>query len=201
MVFGFGPDEQPLWERTLGRLGHRAFGEASVEAACARVERSDVKVVIADGRVPKFEWLELCRQLRSDPARPYVYILLAGGPDSDESHEAWAAESGVDDFLVGEADERELWRRLRLAARTVEAERRSRQSEAALAICSYCKRVRDDEDHWSDLDYYIGRRLRGQITPVICPDCYLKNFGPEFRASRVSKAALPALGAELQPPI
>jgi DNA-binding response OmpR family regulator len=194
LVFGFDAREQPLIERALASLGHQAYMADEPGAAAAKVGEEKIMAAIADGRVPKFEWLELCRRLRADPGQPFVYILLHSGPDSEESHEAWAAELGVDDFLTELADERELWRKLRVAGRMVETSRRMRQFEASLAICTHCKRVRDEVDHWRDLDDYIGGRLRGQLTAVICPDCYIKRFGPEFRVTRITEAPLKTAG-------
>ncbi len=172
LVFGFDAKERLPIERALTRLGHLAFAADEPEAAAARVEEDRIEVTIADGRVPKFEWLELCQRLRDESGRPFVYILLHLGPKSEESHEAWAAELGVEDFITEPADERELWRKLRIAARTIESDRKMRGFETSLAICTQCSRIRDEADHWRDLEECIGARVQGRLTAVICPNCY-----------------------------
>lgn len=201
LAYGFADKDRKALERSAAALGHRLLAESDLAAAVARAADSDVAVVVADGRLPRFEWLDLCRQLRSNPGLGGIYVLLLSSPEADESHEAWAVESGVDDFLFRLDDARELARRLRPAFKVSRAARRARQLEATLSICSYCKRVRDELDHWRDIDAYIGTRLRGQLTPVICPDCYLKHFGPEFRAGKPE--CVPARGAApaVQPPM
>jgi hypothetical protein len=68
----------------------------------------------------------------------------------------------------------------------IEAIGRMRQLESVLSICNYCKRIRDELDHWEEIESYIGTRLGAQFNQAVCPDCYLKNFGPEFRTMRIS---------------
>ncbi len=42
---------------------------------------------------------------------------------------------------------------------------------AILPICMYCKKVRDDENYWSQLDTYLARHAGTRFTHGICPDC------------------------------
>lgn len=186
LMFGFDAKERPQIDRALVRLGHQTFTVDKPESAAvlARVDEEKIEAVIADGRVPKFEWVELCQKLRADAGRPFVYILLHVGFRSDESHEAWAVELGADDFLADLTDEQELWRKLRVAARTIEFERQLRRFETPLAICTGCNRIRDEIDHWRDPDECVGARLQGQLTAVICPDCYGKRYGQEIRVAQ-----------------
>jgi sigma-B regulation protein RsbU (phosphoserine phosphatase) len=122
LIFGHGSarSRQPL-ELALAKLGHETFAEEDCVSAAACIELYDLRVVIADGRLPKFGWVELCRQLRSNPAKPYVHVILL--EDADSTHEDWAIDAGVDDFLERPADEKELRRRLRPAAYRISAPR------------------------------------------------------------------------------
>jgi PAS domain S-box-containing protein len=40
-----------------------------------------------------------------------------------------------------------------------------------LPICSYCKRVRDDENYWHAIETYISTRTDAHFTHGICPGC------------------------------
>ena len=121
MLFDLNPPDRDEVGNSLLDLGHEVFVESDLAAATARIEEADIKVVIGDGRLPKFGWRDLVHRIRSDPNHPYVYFLLVADPKADDSHEEWAAEAGVDDFIARLGDERELRRRLRVAARIVEA--------------------------------------------------------------------------------
>ncbi len=43
-----------------------------------------------------------------------------------------------------------------------------------LAICSYCKKVRDIEEAWLPIEDYLHRHADILLTNGICPDCYTK---------------------------
>lgn len=43
-----------------------------------------------------------------------------------------------------------------------------------LPICSYCKKIRNDEGYWQQLEAYIHQRSEAQFSHGICPDCYAR---------------------------
>ncbi len=45
-----------------------------------------------------------------------------------------------------------------------------------LPICSYCKKIRDDEGYWNQLESYISKHSEVQFSHGICPDCAVKVF-------------------------
>lgn len=45
-----------------------------------------------------------------------------------------------------------------------------------LPICSYCKKIRDDEGYWNQLEAYISKHSEVQFSHGICPDCAVKVF-------------------------
>jgi GAF domain-containing protein len=40
-----------------------------------------------------------------------------------------------------------------------------------LPICAACKRVRDDQGYWAQIESYIAARSQAEFTHGICPDC------------------------------
>ncbi len=40
-----------------------------------------------------------------------------------------------------------------------------------LPICSGCKKIRDDEGYWSQLEVFIDAHSEAQFSHGICPDC------------------------------
>lgn len=41
-----------------------------------------------------------------------------------------------------------------------------------IPICSYCKKIRDDEGAWDVVESYMSRHLDAKFSHGICPDCY-----------------------------
>lgn len=40
-----------------------------------------------------------------------------------------------------------------------------------LPICSYCKKVRNDENYWEQIETYVSQHSEAQFSHSICPDC------------------------------
>jgi hypothetical protein len=40
-----------------------------------------------------------------------------------------------------------------------------------IPICSYCKKVRDDEGYWEQIESYFSRHSDSQFSHGICPEC------------------------------
>jgi len=46
--------------------------------------------------------------------------------------------------------------------------------EGLLAMCSYCKRIRDTDGAWTPLERYVEARSAARFSHGVCPDCYDK---------------------------
>jgi hypothetical protein len=43
-----------------------------------------------------------------------------------------------------------------------------------IPICARCKKIRDDEGYWKQVEEYIGTHTEARFSHGICPDCYQK---------------------------
>ena len=86
-------------------------------------------------------------------------------------------------------DEREVPRRMRIICRDVTARKRVEEErerlladlqeaiarlsrlQGLLPICAWCRRVRDDEGYWRELEHYLEQNAGARISHGICPDC------------------------------
>ena len=48
-----------------------------------------------------------------------------------------------------------------------------------LPLCSFCKKVRNDDGYWEQVDIYIHKYSQADISHSICPEC-LKEHYPEY---------------------
>jgi hypothetical protein len=51
--------------------------------------------------------------------------------------------------------------------------------EGFLPICASCKKIRDDQGNWVQIERYIGARSAAKFSHGICPDC-ARQLYPEF---------------------
>jgi PAS domain-containing protein len=65
-------------------------------------------------------------------------------------------------------EKNELIRELSAAAEEIKTLR------GIIPICMYCKKVRDDEGFWHQVENYVGARSLAQFSHGLCPDCLKK---------------------------
>ncbi|MFT5697746.1 MAG: hypothetical protein ACI8ZB_000600 [Desulforhopalus sp.] len=45
-----------------------------------------------------------------------------------------------------------------------------------IPICAYCKKIRDDEGIWNQLESYVRSHSSAEFSHGICPECYKKQL-------------------------
>jgi response regulator RpfG family c-di-GMP phosphodiesterase len=126
----------------------------------------------------------------------YVYFILLTGRDATKDNQTIAADAGVDDFLSKPLDFPELWMRLRVAERILRYTTQVRQLEEMLPICSYCKKIRDDQNYWRQLESYISERTGADFSHSVCPDCYQRVLVPELKQLKAATKPTPSVERE-----
>ncbi|MFS8086702.1 MAG: PAS domain-containing protein, partial [Acidobacteriota bacterium] len=53
-----------------------------------------------------------------------------------------------------------------------------------LPICSYCMKVRDDQNYWSKIETYISEHTTTKFSHGICPECYELKVEPQLEQLR-----------------
>ena len=174
--------------QALRRLDHEVIEEVDGEAAWERLQTDHVRVVVCDWLMPRLDGLDLCRRIRAQVGGEYVYFILLTGSEATEENQRAAADAGVDDFLTKPLKLTELWMRLRVAERVLRYTTQVRQLEELLPICSYCKKIRDDQNYWQQMEGYINERTGSEFSHSVCPECYTRVIIPELEKL---KAGLP----------
>jgi PAS domain-containing protein len=64
--------------------------------------------------------------------------------------------------------------RERLIGELTQAFTEVKQLSGLLPICAWCKKIRDDQGYWSQLDSYLESHAGVMFTHGVCPDCYNK---------------------------
>jgi PAS domain S-box-containing protein len=86
--------------------------------------------------------------------------------------------SVIHDVTERKANEAE---REALIAKLKEALAEIKTLSGMLPICANCKKIRDDEGYWQQIEEYIGSHSDAVISHSICPDCMRKLY-PEYIA-------------------
>ncbi len=167
-------------EAALRRLGHEVVATPDGVEAWREFERSPVKVVVSDWKMPGMDGLELCRRIRARGG-DYVYFILLSDLEASGENLERAVEAGVDDFLNKPVNTPELWSRLRVADRLLNYATQVRQLEQFIPICGYCRKLRDDQNYWGQIEEYFSKRSGVSVSHGVCPDCYDNVMVPELK--------------------
>jgi GAF domain-containing protein len=62
----------------------------------------------------------------------------------------------------------------RVSARMAEVLEKVKTLHGLLPICAWCKRIRDDQGYWSQVEAYVHEHTGADFTHGICPDCLEK---------------------------
>ncbi|NTV74800.1 MAG: hypothetical protein HGA66_11400, partial [Holophaga sp.] len=52
-----------------------------------------------------------------------------------------------------------------------------KQLSGLLPICAHCKKIRDDQGYWNQLEQYLSKHAEVGFSHGICPDCASELFG------------------------
>ena len=152
----------PAWEATLGYTREELMSRPLADFIHPDdLERTleQQRLVRSGGQARDFENRYRCKD------GSYRWLLWNARPD---------VERGVIYSIARDITERK--------AAEAERERLVAQLQAALAevktlrdflpLCSYCRKVRDDENYWHSVESYISQHTATRFSHGICPACF-----------------------------
>ncbi len=152
------------------------------------------KLVILDWMMPGMDGVEICRKVRQDIEDSPFYLILLTMRDSKEDIVS-GLRAGANDYISKPFNREELNARVHVGERVIELQSalatRIKELQEALAhiktlqgiipICSYCKKIRDDQQYWQQLESYISLHSGAQFSHGICPECYENHVKPKLK--------------------
>jgi DNA-binding response OmpR family regulator len=193
-------------EALLARWGHEVVAVEDGEAAWEALRAEDApRLAILDWMMPKVDGVEVCRRVRRMAGGEGIYIILLTARSEQEDLVAGLG-AGADDFVTKPFEPEELRARVtvgeRVAGLQAALQRRVTELEEALdqiktlrgllPICSYCKKIRDDQNYWQRVETYLAQHSDARFTHGICPECYQKHVVPQIEEVRRRKQAAEA---------
>lgn len=183
-----------LLETTLIKWGYEVIVTCDGVAAWELLQSVDPPpLAILDWMMPGLDGLQLCRKIRGIPTStpPYLILLTAKGRREDI---VTGLRAGANDYVTKPFDREELHARVQVGVRIIELQHsladrvkaleealaRVKQLQGLLPICSYCKKIRDDQNYWQQVENYISKHSEAQFSHSICPDCYESLVRPEL---------------------
>lgn len=183
-----------LLEAALTAWGYEAVIAHDGDQAWRILQQADAPhLVVLDWMMPGLDGPEICRRTRALDRTRRTYLIMLTSLQSKQDI-VTALEAGADDYVVKPFDQAELKARLQVGERVLQLQAeladRVHELETALAninmlhgllpICSYCKKIRDDQNYWQRVESYVESRAEVQFSHSICPDCYEAEVKPHL---------------------
>jgi AmiR/NasT family two-component response regulator len=188
----------------LEDIGYTVVGKAiDGLQAIEMTESLRPDVVLMDIEMPNMDGIEATRQIHKFCPTPVVVLTAHEKPELVEG----ASAAGVGAYLLKPPDARAMERAIAIAMARfddlMELRRLNAELQAGnearerlilelqdaldqvktlrglLPICSSCKRVRDDEGYWHQLEVYIQEHSEAVFSHGLCPECAKKLY-PEI---------------------
>jgi AmiR/NasT family two-component response regulator len=187
---------EKMWYVVVGRALN---GLQAIEMA----KSTQPDVILMDIKMPDMDGLEATRHIYESCPTPVVVLTAYDTPELVER----ASAAGVGAYLVKPPNTDEIERAITIAIARfddlmelrrlnteLQADNEAREKlilelEDALAqvktlsgllpICSSCKKIRDDEGYWNQLEVYIRDHSEVEFSHSLCPEC-AKELYPEI---------------------
>jgi DNA-binding response OmpR family regulator len=188
------PVSRHLLEVILQKWGYEVTSCFDGLAAWSMLQLPEAPpMAILDWMMPGMAGVEICRKVRELAKSPSTYIILLTARGSNQDIVA-GLEAGADDYVTKPFDRDQLRARLQTGCRTIELQRtladrvnelestllRVKQLQGLVPICPYCKKVRDDQNYWQQIEKYVTEHSAAQFSHSICPGCYERIVKPQL---------------------
>ncbi len=186
------PDILLMYSIVLKRAGFEVL-EASTGQECLNAVRTHhPDIVLLDVMLTDMTGVEVCRQIKTDKDLEGTFVILISGIQVSSENQAEGLDVGAEAFITRPISNKELLARIRVGERIKRAEDALREKEiqqqtlisqlkeaiaeiktlkGCIPICASCKKIRDDQGYWDQLEEYISKHTNAVFTHGLCPEC------------------------------
>ena len=145
--------------------------------------------------LPDMSGIEVCRQIKSSPDLEDTFVILTSGVCVSSELQADGLNIGADGYIIKPISNKELVARVHSIERIKDAEDTLRKKEkeqegmisklqialteikvlkGLIPICASCKKIRNEEGFWDQLETYFSKHTDALFTHGLCPECFHK---------------------------
>ncbi len=193
------PDNIFLLKQMLEKKG---FSECiTAESACEALQKinAGVDLVLMDIMMPEVNGIDACRIIKSmESVRDIPVIMITAKTELESVEQAF--EAGALDYILKPVRKMDLLARVRAALslkkamdqrkeRELELKTRNQELEKAfqeiktlrgfLPVCSHCKKIRNIEGCWEQMEAYIQTHANVKFSHGICEGCLRERY-PDY---------------------
>lgn len=156
----------PAWERTLGYTREELMSKPFIEFVHPDDRErtmSQNAAVKGGGQARSFENRYVCKD------GSFRWLRWNASPDAIESV-IYSVARDVTETRRADEEREQLVKELKTALSEV------RTLREILPICSYCRKIRGDENYWDTVEDYVAKHTSSRFSHSICPACMVKHI-------------------------
>ncbi|MHB8109342.1 MAG: response regulator [Syntrophorhabdaceae bacterium] len=186
------PDILEINSTVLRNTGYEVSEATTGKECIERVRQKHPDLVLLDVVLPDMTGIEVCRRIKGDPDLKGPFVILLSGIQISSDNQAEGLSVGADGYLVKPLSRREFIARIQAMERIKRVEDRLLETQkeqqrtieelrkaadeiktlrGLIPICAWCKRIRDDEGYWDQLEVYLAKHSEAVFSHGLCPDC------------------------------
>jgi DNA-binding NtrC family response regulator len=185
----------------LNARGYETFVAGNGAEGLALLQENPVNLVLTDLGLPDISGIDILGKVKT--LYPAIQVLILTGSATVDSA-VKATNLGAFSYLLKPYDIDQLLLQIQRAIEKQRGEEelrisrqlledkvteleaslaRVKQLEGILPICMYCKKIRDEEEQWRQMEEYISQHSEADFSHGICPECFEKQI-IEFNATQ-----------------
>ncbi|MBN1783111.1 response regulator [bacterium] len=185
-------------------LPYELYQVLNSEAALKIAEVKSPDLVICDWDMPDMNGLELVKHLKASESTREIPVIMFTGVMTTSEHLELALKAGAVDYIRKPLDQIELLARIRTVLELSDSFKQLKEHEQKLMrqnrllekkqaelqealdniktlrglipICVHCKKVRDDEGFWKQVETYVSEHSLGTFSHGLCPACMKEHY-------------------------
>ncbi len=183
----------------LETKGFKVLVDTDGESALKAISKAKPDIILLDILMPGADGFEICRRLKANFKTCDIPVIFMTAL-TDSADEVKGLELGAVDYITKPLQVEKVLARVttHLTIRTLQKqlqekndklEERNDELQQALdkiktltgllPICTNCKKIRDDDGYWNQLEKYISSRSDVLFTHGLCPDCSDSLYGKQ----------------------
>lgn len=153
-------------------------------------------LILLDVMMPEMDGHEVCRRLKGNKETAGIPIIFVTAL-SEIGQEEFGFSLGAADYITKPFElsivRARVKTHLELKLRQDELMKKTEELTSALAkvkllsgflpICASCKKIRDDQGYWQQIESYIHKHSEAEFSHGICPDCAERLYGKYMNKS------------------
>ncbi len=191
----------------LEEEGYEVFQAASGREGWEAALAHHPDIILLDVMLPDMTGLEVCKRIKADETLKEAFVILVSGIRVSSEFQAEGLDVGADGYMTKPVENAEFLARVRSVVRIKRTEDALREKEREqevliselhkalreiktlkgfLPICASCKKIRDDQGYWNQLEAYISKHSDAILTHGVCPQC-AESYRAEIETLRQEK--------------